>query len=86
MKNLGLWTKHLIHNMEYVSAAFRGLPQVILPPSLSLPLQIYSQTQDEHFSLVIVDYDSQDIDIEAELRNSTLKRYMAERNMFYWVP
>lgn len=53
VKNLGLWVKHLIHNMEW----------------------LYSKTQDDNFELVIVDYESEDIDVEAVLRKSSLKRW-----------
>ena len=36
--------------------------------------QIYKQTQDEHFELVIMDFNSSDLDVEEVLRNSSLKR------------
>ena len=53
----------------------------ILPPCLpasSIPLlpslQIYSQTHDEHFHLIVVDYHSEDLDVEEELKKSSLRR------------
>eukprot|EP00731_Ephydatia_muelleri_P026583 Em0018g683a len=36
---------------------------------------LYAQTHDDHFELVVVDYDSQDMDVESVLKNSTLKRW-----------
>ena len=42
---------------------------------LSPNAQLYAETHDEHFELVIVDYESQDLDVEAELKQSTLKRW-----------
>eukprot|EP00731_Ephydatia_muelleri_P026574 Em0018g674a len=36
---------------------------------------LYAQTHDDHFELVVVDYESQDMDVESILKNSTLKRW-----------
>ncbi|KAL5467149.1 hypothetical protein EMCRGX_G031341 [Ephydatia muelleri] len=36
---------------------------------------LYAQTHDDHFELVVVDYESQDMDVESVLKNSTLKRW-----------
>ena len=36
--------------------------------------QIYRQTRDEHFELLIMDFESSDLDVEEVLRNSSLKR------------
>ena len=50
-------------------------------------LQIYEQTRDEHFALVIVDYGSLDMDIAAEANRSTFKRwvgYWAEPESWVW--
>jgi len=53
VKNLGVWVKHLIHNMEY----------------------IYQQTHDERFQLIVVDYHSEELNIQKELEKSSLKRW-----------
>ena len=37
--------------------------------------RIYQETKDNHFHLVIFDYDSQDIDVEKSLQESLLPRY-----------
>ena len=37
-------------------------------------LQLYLKTGDPHFNVIIVDFDSNDIDIEAALQRSDLKR------------
>eukprot|EP00731_Ephydatia_muelleri_P026581 Em0018g681a len=37
--------------------------------------QLYAQTHDDHFELVVVDYESQDMDVESVLKNSALKRW-----------
>ncbi len=39
-------------------------------------MQIYEQTKDEHFSLIIVDYGSVDMDIPVEANRSTFKRWV----------
>ena len=51
------------------------------PPSLcasllllSPSLQIYSQTHDDHFQLIVVDYHSEDLNVEEELKKSSLKK------------
>eukprot|EP00731_Ephydatia_muelleri_P026580 Em0018g680a len=36
---------------------------------------LYAQTHDDHFELVVVDYESQDMDVESVLKNSALKRW-----------
>eukprot|EP00731_Ephydatia_muelleri_P026579 Em0018g679a len=36
---------------------------------------LYAQTHDDHFELVVVDYDSQDMDVESIMKNSALKRW-----------
>ena len=69
VKNLGVWVQHLIHNMEHV----RTHP-FCWPRPLTTPPQIYKETGDENFELVVVDYQSADLDIEAELRASSLPR------------
>ncbi len=38
-------------------------------------MQIYQKTGDEHFSLIIVDYESEDMDIEQEVKKSSFKKY-----------
>ena len=38
-------------------------------------LQIYAHTRDENFQLIIVDYGSEDMDVEEELKKSSLKRF-----------
>ena len=54
------------------------LPYPLLPlPSsllLYLSLQIYSQTHDDHFQLIVVDYHSEDLNVEEELKKSSLKK------------
>ena len=54
------------------------LPLCLLYTSASLSsspsLQIYSQTHDEHFHLIVVDYHSEDLNVEEELKKSSLKR------------
>ena len=75
VKNLGVWVKHLIHNFEHVS--FTPLPSISEDHTLSLapPPQVYEVTKDEHFQLIIVDYQSADLDVEAELKASSLPRW-----------
>ena len=67
--------KHLIHNFEHVS--FTPLPSISEDHTLSLapPPQVYEVTKDEHFQLIIVDYQSADLDVEAELKASSLPRW-----------
>ena len=47
--------------------------------SFSFLLQIYARTGDEHFSLIIVDCDSEDMDIEQEAKKSSFKRSLLGR-------
>ena len=37
-------------------------------------LQLYAHTHDDHFELVVVDFESQDIDVEYVLKSSAIKR------------
>lgn len=37
-------------------------------------LQIYAETRDDNFELVIVDYESEDMDIEEKLKASSVNR------------
>lgn len=36
--------------------------------------KIYKETRDENFSVIIVDFNSTDIDVEKELKNANLPR------------
>ena len=80
-KNLGMWVKHFIRNMEEVSEYWimharthtRTHTQVLGDLShCSLPFQIQQLTGDTDFSVVIVDFNSSDIDVRAELERSRL--------------
>ncbi len=60
---------------------FPSLP-LPLPPSLPPSLrpspslhQIYAETKDDHFHLIVVDYNSMDIDVEEAFKNSSFKRW-----------
>ena len=46
----------------------------VLP--LCFALQIYAKTKDDHFVLVVVDYDSQDMNVKKKLKNSSINRYL----------
>ena len=39
-----------------------------------LVVQIYKDTKDEHFEIVIVDYESEDMNVEEKLKHSLVKR------------
>ena len=42
-------------------------------------MQMYAATRDDHFELVVVDYDSKDVDVERSLRESSVNRWGRER-------
>ena len=50
------------------------IPSFTLFPILLTSLQLYAHTHDDHFELVVVDYDSQDMNVESIMKNSALKR------------
>ena len=47
-------------------------------------LQIYNVTGDKQFELVIIDFGSTDLDIEHELSQSTLPRYLYNNHSLVW--
>ena len=81
-KNLGMWVKHFIRNMEEVSeywimhacthAHTHKHTGLWRPIALLSPFQIQQLTGDTDFSVVIVDFNSSDIDVRAELERSRL--------------
>ena len=75
-KNLGKWVKHFIQNMEEVSEYLKDTRTHTHTTHVDLfPSQIQEMTGDTNFGVVIVDFNSSDIDVKAELARSKLTQY-----------
>ena len=37
-------------------------------------MQLYAKTKDDHFELVVVDYESEDMNVEERLKQSSINR------------
>ena len=71
-KNLGKWVKHFIKNLEEVSEYIKNTHTTHVD---LFPSQIQEMTGDTNFGVVIVDFNSSDIDVKAELARSKLTQY-----------
>ena len=87
MKNLGFWVNHLMQNMEEVCVPHTHthththlhlLTHAHTHTRVHLHMhthtQIYESTRDDHFSLIVTDYASEDANVEELMRKSSFKK------------